>query len=200
MSEGETPAGSNGHAQAGNLATVAIRVGQHQDVSDQHSEPLVLTASYTFDDAEDAAEKFAERRVGNVYIRYHNPTVAAFEERLAAMEGAEAALATGSGMATYLAVAMALLKAGDHVVLAGGMFGATSYMFEKYFQPFGVSMTLADVRDMDAWRRSIRPNTKLFIVETPTNPTLYVADLRQLADLAHEHGCMLVVDNTLCTP
>jgi O-succinylhomoserine sulfhydrylase len=182
------------------LATRAVRVGQYQDVSDQHSEALVLTSSYVFDDAQDAAEKFAGRRPGNVYIRFHNPTTSAFEERLAALEGGDAAVATGSGMAAYMALAFALLEAGDHVVLAEGVFGTTTNLFHVYLKKFGISTSSASVVDTDRWQSLIRPNTKMFVLESPTNPMMSAADIRALAAIAAEHDILLVVDNTLCTP
>ncbi|WP_438486023.1 O-succinylhomoserine sulfhydrylase [Streptomyces sp. S186] len=182
------------------FATRAIRAGQYQDLSDSHSEGLALTSSYVFDDAEDAAEKFAGRRPGNVYVRFSNPTVTAFEERMAALEQAESGVAVASGMAAYLGIALGLLKAGDHVVLADGMFGTTTRLFQTYLKKFQVSSTIADVRDLGEWRRQVRPNTVMFVLETPTNPLMHVADLRGLSALAAEHGILLVVDNTLCTP
>jgi O-succinylhomoserine sulfhydrylase len=181
-------------------ATRAIRAGAHQFVDDQHSEALVLTSSYTFDDADDAAEKFAERRPGNVYIRFTNPTVRAFEERIAALEGAADAVATGSGMAAYLAISLALLEQGDHVLLAEGIFGTTTKLYQHYLKKFGVATTIVDVRDNAAWLAAIGPRTKLIVVETPTNPLLRVADLGFLVSTARSHGAYLVVDNTLCTP
>ncbi|MFV2117499.1 O-succinylhomoserine sulfhydrylase [Streptomyces sp. Act-28] len=182
------------------LATHAVRTGQYQDLSDLHSEGLALTASYVFADAEDAAEKFAGRRPGNVYVRFSNPTTAAFEQRIAAMEGADAAVAVGSGMAAYTAVALGLLSAGDHVVLGDGMFGTTPRFFRAYMEKFGVSVTVADVRDLGQWREAVRDETVMFVLETPTNPMMHVADVRALSALAAERDIVLVVDNTLCTP
>ncbi|MBQ1017622.1 O-succinylhomoserine sulfhydrylase [Micromonospora sp. D93] len=181
-------------------ATRAVRAGQYQDVGDQHSEALALTSSYVFDDAEDAAEKFAGTRSGNVYIRFTNPTTLAFEQRIAAMEGAEDAASVASGMAGYLAVAMALLQAGDHVILGAGMFGTTTRLFESYLRKFQVDVSVAGVVDLADWRALVRPNTKMFVVESPTNPIMQVADIRGLALLAAESGALLAVDNTLCTP
>lgn len=182
------------------ISTLAVRAGQRQDFSDLHSEGLALTASYLFDDAEDAAEKFASRRPGNVYIRFGNPTTAAFEQRIAAMEGAESAVAVASGMAAYAALGLSLLKAGDHVLLGKGMFGTTQRFFEAYLGKFGVSSTTVDVRDPQAWRSALRDNTVMLVLETPTNPMMHVADVRALAGIAADHGILLVVDNTICTP
>ncbi len=181
-------------------STHAVRAGHHQFVDDQHSEALVLTSSYAFDDALDAAEKFAERRPGNVYVRFTNPTVRAFEERIAALEGAQDAVATGSGMAAYLAVSLAVLKQGDHVLLAEGIFGTTTKLFLTYLKKFGVSTTVLPVVDNPAWLKAIRPNTRMISVETPTNPLMRVADIGFLAQLARSHDAFLLVDNTLCTP
>ncbi|MDQ2882574.1 MAG: aminotransferase class I/II-fold pyridoxal phosphate-dependent enzyme [Actinomycetota bacterium] len=183
------------------LATRAVRAGQYQDVSDQHSEPLVLTSSYVFSDAEDAAEKFAGRRPGNVYVRFTNPTVRAFEQRVAAMEGTGDAVATSSGMACYMTVALALLHPGDHVILAEGMFGTTSRLFNTYLRNFGVAATFINVdAGRDEWISLVQSNTKLIVVESPTNPMMQVADIRDLSAIARENGILLVVDNTLCTP
>ncbi|CAM3750260.1 O-succinylhomoserine sulfhydrylase [Kibdelosporangium persicum] len=181
-------------------ATHAVRTGQHQFVDDQHSEALALTSSYTFDDAFDAAEKFAQRRPGNVYVRFTNPTVRAFEERIASMEGARDAVATGSGMGAYIAVSLALLEQGDHVLLAEGVFGTTTTLYRGYMRKFGVSTTVVDVRDNEAWSAAVRPTTKMILVESPTNPLMRVADIGFLSRLAREHDLFLVVDNTLCTP
>lgn len=181
-------------------ATVAVRAGQSQPTADQHSEALVLTSSYTFDDALDAAEKFAGTRPGNVYVRFTNPTVRAFEERLAALEGADDAVATGSGMAAYAAVSMALLEAGDQVLLAEGVFGTTTRLYEHYLSRFGVLTTVLPVDENERWAAAIGPATKMVVVESPTNPMMRVADLRFLAELSHAHGALFIVDNTLCTP
>jgi O-succinylhomoserine sulfhydrylase len=181
-------------------ATRAIRAGQYQDVGDQHSEALALTSSYVFDDAEDAAERFSGNRPGNVYVRFSNPTTLAFEQRIAAMEGAEDAASVASGMAGYLAIAMALLQADDHVILGAGMFGTTTRLFESYLRKFRVEVSVAGVADLAEWRALVRPTTRMFVLESPTNPVMQVADIRGLALLAAEAGAVFVVDNTLCTP
>lgn len=182
------------------LATRAVRVGQHVDVSDAHSEPLALTSSYVFDDAEDAAEKFAARRAGNVYIRFTNPTVEAFEQRLAALEEAEAAVATASGMAGLNALAMALLEAGDHVVVADGVFGTTTHLFTVMLRRFGIEAAQVPPTDLAAWRAAVTPRTKMFVLESPTNPLMQVVDIPALAEVARAAGALLIVDNTLMTP
>lgn len=186
--------------RGGGLTTRAVRSGQSQDVSDQHSEPLVLTSSYVFDDAEDAAEKFASRRPGNVYIRFTNPTVYAFEERMAALEGGQSAVATSSGMGAYAGIALALLESGSHVVLADGVFGTTTSLFLDYLKKFGVETDTVNVAETDRWRELIRPNTRMFVLESPTNPRMQVGDLARLSGIAAEHGIIVVVDNTLMTP
>lgn len=188
------------HTELHSFNTRAVREGQYQDFSDVHSEGLALTASYVFDDAEDAAEKFAGRRPGNVYVRFGNPTTRAFEQRMAALEDAESAVALASGMAAYTGIALGLLRAGDHVVLAEGIFGTTTTLFSSYMRKFGVSSSVVDVTSLERWQEAIRPNTRLFVVESPTNPLMRVADIRQLSELASAHDILLVVDNTLCTP
>ena len=188
------------HKRGPGLSTLAVRAGQYQDLSDQHSEGLALTSSYVFADAEDAAAKFAGTRPGNVYIRFTNPTTHAFEQRMAALEGADAAVSTGSGMAAYTAVALALLQAGDHVVLAGGVFGTTTHLFHTYLSRFGVRTSTADVTDQQQWLDAIGPDTRMFIIESPTNPLMQAADIHALAEIAAAHDILLAVDNTLCTP
>lgn len=182
------------------VESLAIHAGQHQDFSDIHCEGLALTASYIFDDAEDAAEKFAGRRQGNIYVRFGNQTTSAFEQRIAAMEGAESAVAVASGMAAFGAVGLSLLKSGDHVLLGNGMFGTTPRLFQGYFGKFGVSSTVVDMTDPRKWRAAFRPETVMVVLETPTNPMMQVADVRSLASQAREHHAYLVVDNTICTP
>ena len=181
-------------------ATAAVRAGQYQFVNDQHSEALVLTSSYTFDDAHDAAEKFASRRPGNVYVRFTNPTVRAFEERIAALEGAEDAVGTSSGMAAYMAISLALLEQGDHVLLAEGVFGTTTKLYLGYLQKFGISTTVLNVSESATWARAMRPQTRMIVVESPTNPLMQVSDLQFLAEIGRANGALLLVDNTLCTP
>jgi O-succinylhomoserine sulfhydrylase len=193
---------SNDHdplAQA-HLDTLAIRGGISRTGEGEHSEPIFATSSYVFDSAAEAAARFSGDSPGNVYSRYTNPTVRTFEERLAALEGAEAAVATASGMAAILSTCMALLKSGDHVVCSRDVFGTTINLFSKYLAKFGVEVTFVPLLDQAAWRKAIRPTTAMLFLETPSNPLCEVADLSAMSTLAKEHGCLLVVDNCFCTP
>lgn len=179
--------------------TLAIRAGVHTTSEGEHSEPIFPTSSYRFNSAAEAAARFAGEP-GNVYSRYTNPTVRAFEERLAALEGAETCVATGSGMAACLAVFMGHLKAGEHVVASRAIFGTTVQMLSNILGRFGLETTFVDLTDPEAWRAAIRPNTRMLFLETPSNPMTEIGDLRALAEIAHGAGALLVVDNTFCTP
>ncbi|HEY9035546.1 MAG TPA: O-succinylhomoserine sulfhydrylase [Pseudomonadales bacterium] len=181
------------------LDTLAVRAGQLRSAEGEHSEALHLTSSYVFESAADAAARFSGERAGNVYSRYTNPTVRNFEERLAAMEGAEQAVATSSGMAAILSTCMALLKAGDHIVCSRSVFGSTTVLLNKYLGRFGVETSYVDLKNPDAWKAAIRPQTKLFFMETPSNPLSEVGDIAGLATLAHQHNILLAVDNCFCT-
>ena len=182
------------------LETLAVRAGQVHTHENEHSEPIFLTSSFVFGSAAEAAARFAGTEPGNIYSRFTNPTVRVFEERLAAMEGAESCVATASGMAAILATCMGLLKAGDHIVSSRSIFGTTTIMFNNYLAKFGIETSFVDLVDVAAWRAAIKPNSKLFFLETPSNPLTEIADIRALADLAHQHGCLLAVDNCFCTP
>jgi O-succinylhomoserine sulfhydrylase len=182
------------------LDTLAVRAGQQRSAEGEHSEALFLTSSYIFDDAADAAARFSGDQPGNVYSRYTNPTVRNFEERIAALEGAEQAVATASGMAAILSTCMALLKAGDHVVCSRDVFGTTTNLFGKYMAKFGVETSFVPLTDMAAWAAALRDNTVMLFIETPSNPLCEVADIKGLAELAHGNGSLLVVDNCFCTP
>lgn len=185
---------------ASRLDTLAIRAGQTRTAEGEHSEALFLTSSYVFDSAEQAAARFSGSEPGNVYSRYTNPTVRTFEERIAALEGGEMAVATASGMAAILSVCAALLKSGDHVVCSRSVFGTTTTVFSKYLAKFGIDTTFVNLIDNGAWESAIRPNTKLLFLETPSNPLNEVADLAALAAIARARGCLLVVDNCFCSP
>lgn len=180
--------------------TRAIRSGISRTLEGEHSEPIFATSSYVFGSAAEAAERFSGASPGNVYSRYTNPTVRAFEQRLAALEGAEAAVATASGMAAILSICMALLKSGDHVVCSRDVFGTTISLFSKYLAKFGIEVTFVSLLDIDGWRSALKPNTEMFFLETPSNPLCEVADLAALSKLAHVNDCLLVVDNCFCTP
>ncbi|MCB1668533.1 MAG: O-succinylhomoserine sulfhydrylase [Pseudomonadales bacterium] len=182
------------------LDTLAIRTGHVRTQHSEHSEPVFLTSSYVFDSAADAAAIFAGDQPGNVYSRYTNPTVAAFETRIAALEGGEQAVATSSGMAAILSTCMALLKSGDHVVCSRSVFGTTTNLFDKVLRKFGVETTFVTLTDLESWRAAITPETRLLFLETPSNPLCDVADIPALADLAHDNEALLVVDNCFCTP
>lgn len=180
--------------------TLAVRAGQHRSPEAEHGEPLFFTSSYVFRSAADAAACFAGQVPGNVYSRYTNPTVRAFEERIAALEGAEQAVATASGMSAILAAVMSLCGAGDHILVSRSVFGATVTLFEKYFKRFGVQVDYVPLADLDAWQAAFKPSTRLLFVESPSNPLAELVDIAALADLAHARGAMLAVDNCFCTP
>jgi len=180
--------------------TRAVRAGHIRTAEQEHSEPIFATSSFCFASAREAAESFAGNRQGNVYSRFTNPTVRAFQERLAAMEGGDSCVATGSGMAAILSTCLALLEQGDHIVASVGVFGATVGLFNNYLAKFGISTTWVSPTDADAWREAVRPETRLFYLETPTNPLTEIADIAAIAAVAHEHDALLVVDNCFCTP
>jgi len=181
--------------------TIAIRTGHTPTHEGEHSEPLFLTSSFTYASAEEAAKVFSGEREGNIYSRFTNPTVRAFEQRLAALEGGERCVATASGMAAILSTAMAFLSAGDHVVCSRAVFGTTVGLFDKYMRKFGVTTTFVDLTNLDEWEAAIQAGkTKLFFCETPSNPLSQVADLEALSTLAHTHNILFVVDNCFCTP
>jgi len=182
------------------LDTLAVRAGQRRTPEAEHGEPLFFTSSYVFRSAADAAARFAGDVPGNVYSRYTNPTVRAFEERMAALEGAEQAVATASGMAAILATVMSLCSAGDHVLVSRSVFGATVSLFEKYFKRFGVQVDYVPLTDFAAWESAFKENTKLVFVESPSNPLAELVDIAALAQLCHDKGAMLAVDNCFCTP
>lgn len=182
------------------LDTLALRTGHTRSFEGEHAEPMFLTSSFVYANAAEAAAKFSGKEPGNIYSRFTNPTVAMFEKRLAAMEGAERAVATSTGMAAIMAVAMSFLKAGDHVVCSRAVFGSTVALFEKYISKFGVTVNFVDLTDLDAWKAAIKPETKLLFVESPSNPLSEIADIRALADIAHENDALLAIDNSFCTP
>lgn len=182
------------------LETQAIRAGQRRTGEQEHSDPIFPTSSYVFGSAAEAAAKFTGQIPGNIYSRFTNPTVRTFEERLAALEGGERCVAVASGMAAIATLGFGLLKAGDHVLCSRGVFGNTVLLFQNFFAKFGVATTFVDLADPAAWEAAIRPQTRLLFLETPSNPLTQVADIAQLADLAHRHGALLAVDNCFCTP
>ena len=164
------------------------------------SEALYLTQGYVYDTAEECEARFSGKIPGYVYSRYSNPTMTMFEQRMAALEGAEAARSTATGMAAVTTALMGLVKAGDHVVAAKALFGSCRWVIEEWLPRFGVASTLVDGKDLVAWQKAVQPNTKAFFMETPTNPTLEVYDIAAVADIAHAAGARLVVDNVFATP
>ena len=182
------------------IDTLAIRAGQSRSAEGEHAEAIYPTSSYVFVNAAEAAARFAGDQPGNVYSRYTNPTVRMFEERIAALEGAEEAVATASGMSAILSLAMAHLKSGDHVICSRDVFGTTVNLFGKIMARFGVTTTFVSLADVAAWAAAMRPETRLLFVETPSNPLAEVADLRALANIAHGGGALSAVDNCFCTP
>jgi O-succinylhomoserine sulfhydrylase len=180
--------------------TRAVRAGQHRTSEGENSEPLFLTSSYVFRNAAEAAARFSGAEPGNIYSRFTNPTVRAFEERLAALEGGERCVATTSGMVAILSTCLALLKSGDHIVSSRNIFGASVLLFNNYLAKFGIETSYVSLTDYGAWEKAIKPNTKLLFLETPSNPLTEIADIARLAKIAHARGCLLVVDNCFCTP
>lgn len=186
--------------QGAGFDTLAVRAGQQRTPEGEHGEALFMTSSYVFRSAADAAARFAGEQPGNVYSRYTNPTVRTFEERIAALEGAEQAVAAASGMGAILAMVMSLCSAGDHVLVSRSVFGSTISLFDKYFKRFGIEVDYPPLADLDAWAVACKSNTRLFIVESPSNPLAELVDIAALAEVAHRHGALLAVDNCFCTP
>ncbi len=182
------------------LATRALRVGHTRSNEGEHAEPIFATSSFVFGSAAEAAARFSGDIPGNIYSRFTNPTVRTFEQRLAALEGGEACVATASGMAAILATCMGVLNVGDHVICSHSVFGSTVTLFSKYLTRFGIEVSFVALADVSAWAAAIRPNTRLLFMETPSNPLTEVGDIRALAALAHDHNARLVVDNCFCTP
>lgn len=180
--------------------TRAVRAGQARTREGEQSEPIFPTVSFVADSAAQAAARFAGSEPGNIYSRFTNPTVRTFEQRLASLEGGERCVATASGMAAILTACMGLLKSGDHIVASRSLFGPTVVLFNTIFARFAVSTTFVAQTDLAAWEQAIGPHTRVLFVETPSNPLSEIADIAALADIAHRHGCLLMVDNCFCTP
>ena len=180
--------------------TLAVRAGIDRSHHGEHAEAMFLTSSFVFPNAHEAAERFQGRSPGNVYSRFTNPTVTAFEERLAAMEGAEMCVATASGMAAILSMCLGMLKSGDHIVSSTSIFGSTVNLFAKWLTRFGIETTFVVGQDPAAWRAAMRPSTRLVYLETPSNPLTEVFDIAAIAKVTHEGGALLAVDNCFCTP
>jgi O-succinylhomoserine sulfhydrylase len=182
------------------LETLAVRAGIERSQFNEHSEALYLTSSFVFESAAQAAARFSGEEEGNVYARFTNPTVTAMQQRLAALEGAEACVATASGMAAIMSTVMALMQAGDHIVASRGLFGATQQLFGNILSKFGIETTFVPATDLDAYRAAVTPKTKLFFVESPSNPLTELVDIAAVAGIAHEAGAVLAVDNCFCSP
>ena len=182
------------------LETLALHAGVHRSQFNEHSEGLYLTSSFVFDSAAQAAARFSGAEAGNIYSRFTNPTVTAFEERLAALEGGEACVATSSGMSAILSCVMGLLSAGDHIVASRSLFGSTVNLFNNILKRFNIDTTFVSATDVSAWEPAAKSNTKLFFIETPSNPLTEISDIATLAGMAKKAGAWLAVDNCFCSP
>lgn len=180
--------------------TLAVRAGQQRTHEGEHSEAIFPTSSFVFDNAAQAAARFAHKEEGNIYSRFTNPTVRNFEQRLAALEQGEDCIATASGMGAILSVCLGLLQAGDHIIASRSIFGSTVNLLTTIIGKFGVETTFVELSNVNDWQQAIRSNTKLMFLETPSNPLMEMADISQLAELAHQHHILLCVDNCFCTP
>lgn len=180
--------------------TLAIRSGHQRTNEMEHGEAIFPTSSFVFHNAADAAAKFAGDQPGNIYARMTNPTVSYFQDRLAALEGGEACVATSSGMSAILAIVLALLKSGDHIVCSHSVFGTTTVLFTNYVQKFGVEIDFVDLTDLAQWEAAIKSNTRLLFAETPSNPLTEIVDIAALATIAHNADALLAIDNCFCTP
>lgn len=182
------------------LETLAVRAGTLTTEFGENSEALFLNSSFRFKNAAQAAARFGGTEPGNIYSRFTNPTVTMFQDKLAALEGAEQCVATASGMSAILACIMGMCSAGDHVVASRSIFGTTVQLFTNILKRWGLEVTLVSLTDLDAWQAAIQPNTKLFFAETPSNPLTEIGDIAKLAAIAHAAGAYLAVDNCFCTP
>lgn len=180
--------------------TLAVRAGQSRTAEGEQSEPVFATSSYVFRTAAEAAARFSGEAPGNIYSRFTNPTVRTFQDRLAALEGAEACVATSSGMSAILATCMALLSSGDRILSSAGIFGSTTLLFNNYLTRFGIGVEYVSTPKLQAWREAMRFKPKILFVETPSNPLTELYDIQALSALASEHDSILVVDNCFCTP
>jgi O-succinylhomoserine sulfhydrylase len=183
-----------------NFETDAVRAGIERSQFGEHSEGLFLTSSFVFKNAQEAAKRFSGEEPGNVYSRFTNPTVKAFEERLASLEGAEQCIATSSGMSAILATFMALCKPGDHVVVSKSIFGTSVQLFNNFLAKWGLNISFVDLPDLNAWEAATTKNTKFYFLETPSNPLTEIVDLKKLSQLAKSKKVKLIVDNCFCTP
>ena len=191
---------SNEWLKEAGFETLAIREGLTPGFEQEHSDPIYATSSFVFESAEQAAATFSGERDGNTYSRFSNPTVSVFEKRLAALEGGEEGVATSSGMAAILTLCLTVLRAGDHVICSRNVFGSTVGLFNNILTKLDISVNFVALRDLHEWRQAVTPKTKLFFCETPSNPLCEVGNIREIADIAHESGALLAVDNCFCTP
>lgn len=180
--------------------TLAVRAGHLRTAEGEHAEAIFPTSSFVFSSAAEAAARFGGTDSGNIYSRMTNPTVRYFQERLAALEGGESCVATSSGMSAVLAVMLAFLKTGDHIVCSSSVFGTTTVLLQNYIQKFGIQVSFVALTDLNAWEQALQANTRLLFAETPSNPLTELVDIRELADLAHRNNSLLVIDNCFCTP
>lgn len=180
--------------------TLAVRAGHQRTAEGEHAEAIFPTSSFVFSSAAEAAARFGGTDPGNIYSRMTNPTVRYFQERLAALEGGDSCIATSSGMSAVLAVMLAFLKAGDHLICSSSVFGTTTVLLQNYIQKFGIQVSFVALTDLNAWEQALQTNTRLLFAETPSNPLTELVDIRELADLAHRNNSLLVIDNCFCTP
>ena len=191
---------SNEWLKEAGFETLAIREGLTPGIEQEHSDPIYTTSSFVFESAEQAAATFSGERDGNTYSRFSNPTVSVFEKRLAALEGGQEGVATSSGMAAILTLCLTVLRAGDHVICSRNVFGSTVGLFNNILTKLNISVTFVALRELDDWRQAVTPNTKLFFCETPSNPLCEVGNIQEIANIAHDSGALLAVDNCFCTP
>ena len=191
---------SNEWLKDAGFETLAIREGLTPGFEQEHSDPIYATSSFVFESAEQAAATFSGERDGNTYSRFSNPTVSVFERRLAALEGGEEGVATSSGMAAILTLCLTVVRAGDHVICSRNVFGSTIGLFNNILKKLNISVTFVALRELEEWRQAVTPKTKLFFCETPSNPLCEVGDIQEIANIAHNSGALLAVDNCFCTP
>ena len=191
---------SNEWLKNAGFETLAIREGLTPGFEQEHSDPIYATSSFVFESAEQAAATFSGERDGNTYSRFSNPTVSVFEQRLAALEGGEEGVATSSGMAAILTLCLTVLRAGDHVICSRNVFGSTVGLFNSVLTKLDIAVTFVALRELGEWQQAVTPRTKLFFCETPSNPLCEVGDIREIANIAHNSGALLAVDNCFCTP
>lgn len=182
------------------IETISVREGQHSSSEKEHSPAIFLTSSFLFDDAQQAEDTFAKKQAGNIYSRFTNPNVDLLQKRLAKLENGEKCAVTSTGMSAVFATIMSLLKSGDHLVSSQSIFGTTSVLFNNIVAKFNIDVSFVDLSDINSWQSSIRDNTKIFFLETPSNPLLKIIDIQKLAAICKKHKIILVIDNVILTP